>query len=664
MCGLAGFFDARPRSAAEMRDEAERMSAALAHRGPDDAGTWASEEDGVALGFRRLSIVDLSPEGHQPMASATGRFVIAFNGEVYNHPELRLELERGGARIRGRSDTAVMLAAFEAWGVEAALRRFVGMFAFALWDGVRRRLHLGRDRLGIKPLFVHRRPGRVAFASELKALLAASGFSPEVDPGALAAYLRHLYVPAPRSILRGVTKLPPGTLLTVRDPSLPLPSPARYWSAAEAASRGASAPFAGSEDEAADELERVLGDAVALRMRADVPLGAFLSGGTDSSAVVALMQARSPRPVRTFTIGFDHAEHDESAHAAAVARHLGTDHRLLPVSGADALEVVPDLPRLFDEPLADPSQIPTFLVSRLAREHVTVALTGDGGDELFTGYNRYLQGEATIRRAARLPAPLRRAGAAALRAVPVAAWDGAARLLAPALPPLRRARLAGDRAHKLAALLDHGSEAEMYRALLSQWDDPELLVPGAAEAPEPGEAVLRGRRDLAPMERMMLADQLGYLPDDLLAKVDRASMAVGLEARVPLLDHRVVELAWRLPRAMRVRGGRGKWLLRRVLHRHVPPALVERPKVGFSVPVDAWLRGPLRGWASGLLSPSALRRAGLLDPRPVELAWRAFLAGRGRGALALWAVVVFQAWHACWIEERPAPAAPLPAGVG
>ena len=654
MCGLAGFLDARPRPDDLLRREAAAMADTLAHRGPDDRGEWADGAAGVALGFRRLAVVDLSPDGRQPMRSRSGRFVIAFNGEVYNHLELRRALRAAGVCFRGHSDTEVMLAAFERWGVEAAVRRFVGMFAFALWDTARRRLHLCRDRMGIKPLFVHRAPGRVAFASELKALLAAPGAAPEVDRGALAAYLRHLYVPAPRSILRGVTKLPPGTLLTLERADAPLPEPKRYWRAEAAALRGAAEPFQGSDDEAEAACAKALDEAVALRMRADVPVGAFLSGGVDSSLVTALMQARSPRPVRTFTIAFDRAEHDESAHAAAVARHLGTEHLCLPVSGADALAVVPELPRLFDEPLADPSQVPTYLVSRLARGHVTVALSGDGGDELFSGYTRYLRGEAALLGAARAPRAVRRAAAAAVSAVPVAAWDGGARLLAPVVPALRRARLAGDRMHKLAELIRHDRGADMYRSVLSQWRDPERLVPGAREAPDGVGEVMAAPGPLAPMERMMLADQLGYLPDDLLAKLDRASMAVGLEARVPLLDHRVVELAWRLPRRLRVRDGVGKWLLRRILYRHVPPALVDRPKMGFTVPVEAWLRGPLRGWAEELLADHALRRGGLIDPVPVRAEWRELLAGRGRGALAIWAVLVFQAWQAHWLAPRPA----------
>jgi asparagine synthase (glutamine-hydrolysing) len=656
MCGLAGFLDARPRPADALRREAAAMADTLAHRGPDDAGAWADAAAGVALGFRRLSIVDLSPDGHQPMRSASGRFVIAFNGEVYNHVELRRALSAGGARFRGHSDTEVMLAAFERWGVEAAVKRFVGMFAFALWDGQRRRLHLGRDRMGIKPLFVHRRAGRISFASELKALLADPGMVAEVDRGALAAYLRHLYVSAPRSILRGVTKLPPGTILTLESADAPLPEPRRYWSAEAAALRGAENPLEVGDDEAEELLARALDDAVQLRMRADVPVGAFLSGGIDSSLVTALMQARSPRPVRTFTIAFDRAEHDESAHAAAVARHLGTEHLCLPVTGDDALAVIPDLPRMFDEPLADPSQVPTFLVSRLAREHVTVALSGDGGDELFSGYTRYLRGEAALRQASRAPRPVRRAAAAAVRAVPVAAWDGGARLLAPVVPPLRGARLAGDRLHKLAELIRHDGGAEMYRSLVSQWPDPETLVPGAREAPDRVVETMNAASPLAPMERMMLADQLGYLPDDLLAKVDRASMAVSLEARVPLLDHRVAELAWRLPRRLRVRDGEGKWLLRRVLYRHVPRELVDRPKVGFTVPVESWLRGPLRTWAEDLLSADSLRRGGLIDPAPVRAEWERFLAGRGRGALAIWAVLTFQAWQAHWLAARPVAA--------
>lgn len=661
MCGLAGVLDASGTGADALLARARRMASTLAHRGPDDAGEWADPAAGVAFGFRRLSIVDLSREGHQPMASRGGRFVVVFNGEVYNHVELRRGLEGAGVRFRGHGDTEVMLACFERWGVAGSLPRFTGMFALAVWDVAERTLHLARDRMGIKPLFVHHRPGRLLFGSELKALRACADFAAEVDPDALAAYLRHLYVPAPQCILRGVAKLPPGTLLSVRDVRAPLPEPVAWWSVRDVALAGARDPFRGDERDAADEAERVIGDAVALRMRADVPLGAFLSGGIDSSLVAALMQARSARPVRTFTVGFGEAAWDESAHAAAVARHLGTDHTTARLSPADALDLVPGLPALFDEPLADPSGLPTLLVSRVARRDVTVALSGDGGDELFAGYHRYLLGEAAIRRALRLPRWFRVAGAAGVRRVPPAAWDGAFARLGPLVPPSMRHRLPGDKLHKLAALLAEGGAPRMYRALVSQWADPAAVVPGAREREGAAEEAL-AHAPLPLLERMLLADQLGYLPDDLLAKVDRASMAVGLEARVPLLDHRVVELAWRLPRAFKARDGEGKWILRRVLHRHVPPPLVDRPKMGFSVPVGAWLRGPLRPWAEDLLAADALRRGGLVDPAPVRAAWAEVLAGRGRAELAVWAVLVFQAWRARWMDAAPAPA--VLAGTG
>jgi asparagine synthase (glutamine-hydrolysing) len=660
MCGFAGVLDAAALPADALREVARRMSATLAHRGPDDAGDWADPAAGVAFGFRRLSIVDLSPEGHQPMTSAGGRFTVVFNGEVYNHVELREALEQAGERFRGRSDTEVMLACFERWGVRGSLPRFVGMFALAVWDAAERTLHLARDRMGIKPLFIHHRPGRLLFGSELKALRACAGWDAEVDPDALAAYLRHLYVPAPGCILRGVLKLPPGTLLSIRDVRAPLPQPVAWWSVREAALAGARAPFRGDDEEAVDEAERVIGDAVALRMRADVPLGAFLSGGIDSSLVVALMQARSVRAVRTFTIGFGEAEWDESAHAASVAHHLGTDHTDARLSPADALALVPSLPDWLDEPLADPSALPTLLVSRIARRHVTVALSGDGGDELFAGYHRYRQGEAAILRALRVPRWFRVAGAAGVRRVSPAAWDGAFARLGPLVPPSMRHRLPGDKLHKLAALLAEGGAPRMYRSLVSQWGDPAALVPGAVEAEGAADEAL-AHAPLPLLSRMMLSDQLAYLPDDLLAKVDRASMAVGLEARVPLLDHRVVELSWRLPRHLKVRGGEGKWILRRILQRHVPDSLVDRPKMGFSVPVGAWLRGPLRPWAEDLLSADALHRTGLIDPVPVRKAWGELVAGQGRHALAMWAVLVFQAWHARWMQSA---AAPVPAGAG
>jgi len=642
MCGIAGLWSA-PAQGDDLCVRARRMADRLTHRGPDDGGTWAEPEQGVAFGFRRLAIIDLSPAGHQPMSSASGRFTVVFNGEIYNHVELAEQLRARGVSFRGHSDTEVALAAFEAWGVRESLPRFVGMFAMAVWDAERCELHLLRDRLGIKPLYVHRQGGTLAFASELKALREVPGFDGAVDEIALAEYFRYLYVPAPRTIYRSVSKLPPGTVLTVRDPASPA-EPEPYWSVEERARAGRVQGFAGSDEDAVDALEEVLGDAVRLRLRADVPLGAFLSGGIDSSAVVALMQEQSARPIRTFTIGFDAAEHDESRLAAAVARHLGTDHREVRLTGRDALELVPQLPQIFDEPLADPSQIPTLLICRAAREEVTVAVSGDGGDELFAGYNRYAYGDAMIRRASRLPVAPRQLIGAGITSVPPTAWDRVHGGLS-AILPMTRHRLAGEKAHKVGRLLRETSAGGMYRSLMSAWQTPPVTrlftepLRGAAALDAPS---------LERIEAMMLYDQQAYLPDDLLAKVDRASMATSLEVRVPILDHRVVELAWRLSMRHKLRDGTSKWVLRRVLERRVPRPLFDRPKVGFTVPLADWLRGPLRPWAEELLSPDRLDAAGHLDTSRIRRCWSDFAAGRSGQHLAVWTVLMYQAWRERW----------------
>ncbi len=550
------------------------------HRGPDDSGVWANQEAGIALGFRRLSIIDLSELGHQPMRSASGRFILVFNGEVFNHNELRRELEAAGDRFRGHSDTEVILAAFDRWGIDAAVRRFVGMFAIAVWDGVGRELTLIRDRLGIKPLYIYWQRGLLTFGSELKALLAGPEFDRNLDPVAVTAYLRHLYVPAPRSVYLRTLKLLPGHLLTVSDVDVPLPASRAYWSVEDAARQGLAEQFSGTDEEAIDAFDNLFTEAVRLRLEADVPLGALLSGGIDSSAVVATMQSLVTRPVKTFTIGFDQAEHDESAYARRIAAHLGTDHTELRVTADDALAVVPRLPEIFDEPLADPSQIPTYLVSALARRSVTVALTGDGGDELLAGYNRYLYGETLIRRAGHWPRSLRRLTAFGLGSLAPESWNRVHEALSPFLPRQGQTRLAGTKLRKVGDLLSADTEASRYLSLMSAWQAPALLLTNGREEPSPAERILAGDLPGSLLDRMMLADQTTYLPDDLLAKVDRASMAVSLEVRVPLLDHRLVEFSWRLPRRHKLRGRSGKWLLRQALYRHVPAGLVEREKVG------------------------------------------------------------------------------------
>lgn len=648
MCGLAGIFTRRQWTAARLREVTERMSGAIAHRGPDDSGVWVNAADGIALGFRRLAIVDLSPLGHQPMRSVSGRFRMIFNGEVYNYPALRHELEGLGYRFRGHSDTEIILAAFEHWGIEAAVRRFVGMFAIAVWDNRLRQLSLMRDRLGIKPLFVYHHAGLLAFASELKALVEGEEFDRTLDVSALTAYLRYLYVPAPKSIFQHVVKIRPGHILTISDPSAALPESCPYWSVETAASDGHAEPFVGDDDEAIAELEALLTDAVRLRMQADVPLGALLSGGIDSSTVVALMQSSADRPVKTFTIGFDEEDFNEAAHARAIANHLGTDHTELHLTGAASLAVIPRLAEMFDEPLADPSQIPTFLVCELARRQVTVALTGDGGDELFGGYNRYLHGERLIGGFQNWPRPIRRLTAAGVTSIPEHGWNRMQAALRPVFPTAGSARQIGAKIHKFGELLRAESSDGMYTSLLSAWQAPENFVTSVARNGN-HQGALHGDESFSLLERMMLADQSAYLPDDLLAKVDRASMAVSLEARVPLLDHRVVELSWKLPRRFKIRGGRGKWILRQILYKYVPAALVDREKMGFSVPLVRWLAGPLKDWAGDLLISGAddpfLRR------EVVRKQWDSFLAGQVSNAAGLWALVMFRAWQNRWVPN-------------
>lgn len=643
MCGIAGALGA----AADVSEERiGRMIASLGHRGPDDRGVWADASTGVGLGQARLSIVDLSSAGHQPMCSASGRYVIVFNGEMYNHPHLRRELERvGRAPVwRGHSDTETFLGACEAWGIEAAVKRSVGMFAFAVWDKETCALTLGRDRLGEKPLYYGWSGQLLLFGSELKALRAHPAFAARVDRNALAAFVRYAYIPAPQSIYRGIYKLPAATLLTVRRARHSDPVPVPYWSLLEVARAGMRAPFEGSDEEALALLEARLSEAVSLQQMSDVPLGAFLSGGIDSSTIVALMQAQASRPVHTFTIGFEDAQFNEAVHAGEVARHLGTDHTELYVTPEQAQAVIPRLPALYDEPFADSSQIPTFLVSQLARRHVTVSVSGDAGDELFGGYNRY----AWTRKVLAIPAPLRRVTGAGLAALRPARWDRLYAALQPVLPASLQLRMPGHKAQKLADLLNVRSDAVLYQRLISIWPNPNDLVIGGQDATDTNRAWDR-LGDFTSMEaRMMALDAVGYLPDDILCKVDRAAMGVSLETRVPFLDHRVVALAWQLPQHMKIRHGQGKWILRQLLYKYVPKGLVERPKMGFAVPIDAWLRGPLREWAESLLSESRLRQEGYLQPALIRARWADHLTGRRDWQYPLWNVLMFQAWRAEW----------------
>ena len=644
MCGIVGIFQPSPLGH-ETRDLLLAMTQRLRHRGPDDDDVWISEESGIGLGHRRLSILDLSAAGHQPMHSASGRHVITYNGEIYNFQSLRRELEALGQKFRGHSDTEVLLAAVSEWGLEKAVGRFNGLFAFALWDREAHTLHLCRDRIGEKPLYYGWMGKTFLFASELKAILAHPACKTEVDRNALALYLRHNYIPSPYSIYKGIWKLQPGTVLTIKAGSGHTePTPVAYWSAREIVEQGAREVFAGSEDDAAVHLEVLLRDAVKLRMVADVPLGAFLSGGIDSSTVVALMQAQSERPVKTFTIGFHEAVYDEAHHAGAVAKHLGTDHTELYVTPEQAQAVIPRLPTLYDEPFSDSSQIPTFLISQLARRHVTVALSGDGGDELFAGYNRYFWAQDIWSGIGWMPQAVRTGAAAVLTSVSANTWNRGLRAVRRILPRALRVQHPGEKLYKLAEVLCVENDGALYWDLVSHWKAPARVVLGAIEPVTVLTDRSRWVHGTDFRQQMMFLDMITYLPDDILVKVDRASMGVSLEARVPLLDHRVVEFAWRLPLSMKIRGRQGKQVLRRVLGKYVPLQLVDRPKMGFGVPIDSWLRGPLRDWAENLLDERRLEKDGYFSPGPIREKWMEHLSGRYDWQYQLWDVLMFQAW--------------------
>ena len=675
MCGFAGFLTANTIPPIALEATATHMAQTIAHRGPDDAGAWAEEEAGIALGHRRLSILDLSAAGHQPMHSASQRYVMAFNGEIYNHIELRSALEAQGWSTpwRGHSDTETLLAGCDAWGLEETLKRVLGMFAIALWDTHTRTLHLARDRFGEKPLYYgwagEGARSAFVFGSELKALRAYPGFANPVSREALALYMRFTYVPAPHSIYQDVYKLEPGCMLTLSGELAlrPLEAPAkalrppatyagltlrRWWALADVVQASARHQFT-NETEAVDALERALKEAVRVQSLADVPLGAFLSGGIDSSTIVALMQQQASKPVMTFTVGFEEAGFDESPHARAVATHLGTDHTELFVSAAEAQAVIPQLPQMYDEPFADSSQIPTHLVCKAARQQVTVALSGDAGDELFGGYNRYFWGPRIWNRLAWLPYPARQALGAVIHAVPIAGWDALSHPVNALLPGGKGIARAGDKAHKLAARLGGVRNMDdLYRSLVSEWQDPAQIVKGVPgfnkgvvlepssllDDPWPTRGVEQSQL------RMMYRDSTTYLPDDILCKVDRAAMATSLETRVPFLDHRVAELAWQLPLNMKIRGNEGKWALRQVLYKYVPCKLIDRPKAGFGIPVGQWLRGPLRDWAESLLAENRLQTEGYFHPSPIRAKWAEHLSGRRDHTPALWTVLMFQAW--------------------
>lgn len=654
MCGFSGFLES---SNIVARDTwpllLQRMGDAIQHRGPDDSNYWMDVNHGFGVIHRRLSIVDLSTAGQQPMVSSDGRYVIAFNGEIYNHLVLRSALEKLSSNApvcwRGHSDTETLLASIVAWGILGTVERCIGMFAFALWDRVTQTLTLGRDRLGEKPIYYGWHGTGTnsifMFGSDIKSLKVHPSFSTDIDRDALCLFMRHGYVPAPYSIYKGTCKLPPGTLLTVSKDSRNA-EPVTYWSAVQVASRGITDSFERSDGELIDELDTLLRSAVKQQMMADVPLGSFLSGGVDSSTVVALMQSQSSRPVKTFTIGFHEDGYNEAVHAKAVALHLGTEHTELYVTAQQAVDVIPRLPDLYCEPFSDSSQIPTFLVSALARQHVTVSLSGDGGDELFCGYNRYVFAQNLWNNILNIPAPIRRAAAFGITSLSPGTWHSLLHPLQSALPKSLRQTNLGDKLHKASGVLASKDLDAVYLGLISDWSDPASVVLRASEPPTLLSGNAQELAGLDGVQRMMVLDTMTYLPDDILVKVDRAAMGVSLETRVPFLDHRVVEFAWRLPQSMKLRDGTGKWALRQVLYRYVPKQLIERPKMGFGVPIDAWLRGPLREWAEDLLSESRLRQEGFFNPIPVRQKWAEHLTGRRNWQNHLWNVLMFQAWLA------------------
>ncbi|MBI4665155.1 MAG: asparagine synthase (glutamine-hydrolyzing) [Nitrospinae bacterium] len=648
MCGITGFINpSGADNAKELARKVEGMAGAMIKRGPDAGGAWVDEPMQVALGHRRLSIIDLSPAGAQPMESASGRYVIAYNGEVYNFADVRRELETSGpVKWRGHSDTEVMLAAMERYGVKKALEKFNGMFAFALWDRQERTLTLARDRIGKKPLYYGWMNGAFLFASEMKALMAWPGFRSEIDRGALALFLRHNYVPSPYSIFKGIHKLRPGHIVTFENPfsQAAAPAPEPYWSAKTVFDSAETCLFDAPESELLDNLEKLLLDAVKIRMISDVPLGAFLSGGIDSSLVVALMQAQSAQPVKTFTIGFNEEGYNEAVHAQAVARRLRTDHTELYVTPEEAMGVIPDLPSIYDEPFADSSQIPTFLVSKLARRKVTVALSGDGGDESFGGYNRYIWAMSIWRKMRLAPRGARKVMAGIIASAPpgvLGALYGMAEFI---LPKTARVTNPVDKLYKLADILSLSGPMDIYRWLVSHYKNPAEIAIGATEPPTALDDSSSFVNTADFTRQMMYMDIITYLPDDILVKVDRASMGVSLEARAPLLDHRVVEFAARLSTAAKIKDGNGKWLLRKVLYRHVPQELIERPKMGFGMPIDVWLRGPLREWGEELLSEKKLREDGYFNPGPIRRQWEEHVSGRRNWHYALWNILMFQAW--------------------
>lgn len=644
MCGLTGVLSANNIPTTSVLSA---MTNAIHHRGPDDQGVWIDSTAGIGLAHARLAIVDLSPAGHQPMGFLSGRFVIAFNGEIYNHLELRTELEKNNPRInwKGHSDTETLLAGFDYWGIRETIKRSVGMFAIAVWDKEENNLTLIRDRLGEKPLYYGWQEDIFFFGSELKALTAHPSFNCSINRDAIALFLRHSYIPAPHSIYQNIYKLMPGSLATISIAN-PTPTIEYYWSASQVAKDGISNPLPEDEKANINALEKTLLGAIKLQMAADVPLGAFLSGGIDSSTVVALMQAQSARPIKTFSIGFHEKQYNEAHYAKAVADHLGTEHTEFYATPEDALEVIPKLAELYDEPFADVSQIPTYLVSKLARQHVTVSLSGDAGDELFCGYNRYLLTNRIWRYLGKMPLWTRNIISSCILFLSPSTIDAVAEPIFRLLPKKYKSlsNQLGDKLHKSANVIKAKDGADLYRRFISLIQDPENYVIGSSESATTPPGINNELQSNNDLEQMMLTDILGYLPNDILTKVDRAAMGVSLETRVPFLDHRVVEFAWRIPMKHKIHNSEGKWILKQILFKYVPKDLIERPKMGFGVPIDSWLRGPLRGWAAALLSTERLKREGFLQSTEVQKLWQEHLLGYRNWQYQLWNILMFQLW--------------------
>jgi asparagine synthase (glutamine-hydrolysing) len=645
MCGIAGFI-ANSQNKLELKSIAKKMVDMIGHRGPDDTGIWVDESSQVVFGHKRLSILDLSMAGHQPMNSKCCRYTLVFNGEIYNHNDIRNKLQDSNEQLlewNGHSDTETLLAAIVNWGVEKTLKECVGMFAIALWDKDEGILTLARDRLGEKPLYYGWQGNTFMFASELKALKAHPNFVGEIDRDSLTLFLRYNYIPAPYSIYKGIKKLPQGSILQLPINNKKLISVTPYWSLSQVTQYGQNPPLNCSDDEAVSLLEDSLSSAVEDQLISDVPFGAFLSGGIDSSLVVSMMKTRSSQPVKTFTIGFDDSDYNEAIFAKVVAKHLGTEHSELYISPQDALDVIPQLSSTYDEPFADSSQIPTFLVAKMASSHVKVALSGDGGDELFGGYNRYIWSRTIRNKTNWLPQSALQVLGFSLGKVSAHTWNKINNSFSGLLPSEYRVAQMGDKVHKVARQLAVNSDFDLYRGLVSQWQNPADVVIGGHEldlqiTSESSEKMFE---DIE--HRMMFMDTSTYLPDDILCKVDRAAMASSLETRAPLLNHNVLELAWQLPLHMKIRDGQGKWILRKILNKYVPQKLIDRPKQGFALPIDAWLRGPLREWADDLLEESRLINEGFFHPEPIRIAWEEHLKGNNMHN-KLWGILMFQAW--------------------